>query len=355
MNKEKTYQDIIQRLSIFNEEDFEQKTEVDVNLVLEKIWRSLIMNAPYGIIILNQEGNILFLNDVSSGTFRTQNFNPEKMLGENIYQFMNQEDQKRVRKAIEKAFLLGEFSSYESRGFEPGPHFWYRGRIGPIKWQDKIVAISLIAKDITKQKQAEDALLKAHDDLEKRVEERTQELWRVNRQLRHEIDEREKVEEALFIKSKNLEDVNTALRVLLKKRDEDQKELEEKVLKNMKELAFPYLDKLKTMGLNERQMAYANILETSLNDIVSPFTRYLSTFSNLSPTETQVANLIKQGKTSKEMAEMMSLSVRTLEGYRDKIRKKLNIKNKKVNLATYLKSLELSKDMAKIPGYSRDR
>jgi DNA-binding CsgD family transcriptional regulator len=58
-----------------------------------------------------------------------------------------------------------------------------------------------------------------------------------------------------------------------------------------------------------------------------------------SPNELQVANLIRQGKTSKEVARLLNLSIRTVDSYRDSIRKKLGLKNKKVNLRTYLASL----------------
>lgn len=81
---------------------------------------------------------------------------------------------------------------------------------------------------------------------------------------------------ALKTKTRNLEEVNTGLRVLLKKRDDDKKELEGRVLFNVKELIFPYLEKSKTSELNERQRTFADILESNLKDIISPFSQKLS-------------------------------------------------------------------------------
>jgi PAS domain S-box-containing protein len=147
-------------------------------------------------------------------------------------------------------------------------------------------------------------------------------------------------EEELEVKTMSLEEVNTALRVLLKRRDEDKIELEEKVLSNVKELVVPYLEKLEKTGLNTSQKTYIGILESNLNDIISPFLRTLSsTYLNISPTEIQVANLVKQGKTTKEIAESLNSSTRAIEFHRNNLRNKLGLKNKKANLRSYLLSL----------------
>ncbi|MCG6909566.1 MAG: response regulator [Deltaproteobacteria bacterium] len=163
-------------------------------------------------------------------------------------------------------------------------------------------------------------LQEAHDMLEQRVEERTRELR---------------------LKTENLEEMNTALKVLLKRREEDKNELEEKVIYNIKEMVQPFLEKLAGTRLDERQKTFLEILSSNLNDIVSPFAKTLSTrYLNLTPSEIQIANLVKHGKTTKEIAGLLNLSTRTVESHRDSIRKKLGIKNQKANLRTYLMSFE---------------
>jgi DNA-binding CsgD family transcriptional regulator len=127
---------------------------------------------------------------------------------------------------------------------------------------------------------------------------------------------------------------------LLQKRDEDRVEIEEKVLLNVKELVLPYLEKLKRSGIDARQKNYADILETNLNGITSPFARSLSSkYLGLTPAELGVANLVKQGRETKAIAELLGLSHKTIESYRKCIRKKLGIINKKANLRTHLLSL----------------
>ena len=138
----------------------------------------------------------------------------------------------------------------------------------------------------------------------------------------------------------NLEEANTALKILLKRREADKVDLEDKVLANIDELVKPYIDKLQKGKLTEKQQAYLNILKSNLDDIISPFAHHLSAkFLQLTPTELQVTNLIKQGKTTKAIAELMNLALSTVNFHRDNIRIKLGIKNKKANLRSYLLSI----------------
>jgi PAS domain S-box-containing protein len=162
--------------------------------------------------------------------------------------------------------------------------------------------------DITERKQAEVVLKQREKDLEK--------------------------------KTRNIEEANIALKVLLKRRDGDRRELEEKVLLNIRELVHPYLEKLKMSGLDENQMTYMNILEANLNEITLPFSQTLtSRFLGFTPKEIQIANLLRQGKTNKEIGRLLNSSPRTIAFHRENIRKKFGLKNKKANLKSYLLSL----------------
>jgi PAS domain S-box-containing protein len=148
-------------------------------------------------------------------------------------------------------------------------------------------------------------------------------------------------EEELKKRTESLSDVNTALEVLLRKREADRLEVEEKLLSNIKSLILPYLEKLKTSRLDDRQQIYLNLVEANLNELISPLSRRMSRYYlNFTPLEIQVANLVKEGKTTKDIAIILGLSIRTIEAVRYTIRRKLGIKKKRSNLRSYLLSID---------------
>ena len=100
------------------------------------------------------------------------------------------------------------------------------------------------------------------------------------------------------------------------------------------------MEKMKKTPLSIDQTAYVNIIETSLNDIVSSFLHNLrSRYLNLTPREIQIANLIREGKTTKEIAKLLNSSQGAIDFHRNNIRNKLGLKHKNANLRSYLLSL----------------
>lgn len=159
--------------------------------------------------------------------------------------------------------------------------------------------------------------------------------------LVRDITTRKRVEEELNARTRRLEEFNAALKVLLKQREEDKTELEESVLINVKSMVSPYVEKLKKSRLGGDQVTYLTILESHIQEIISPFTKRLSEkYLGLTPTEVQAAALIKEGKTTQEIAELLCISENTVSAHRFHIRKKLGVANKKVNLRYYLQSFE---------------
>jgi PAS domain S-box-containing protein len=141
-------------------------------------------------------------------------------------------------------------------------------------------------------------------------------------------------------RAQRLEEANIALKVLLRHREEDRQDLEEQFLLNFKKLIMPSLEKLRKTGLNPRQSAYVDVVEMNVRKVFSA-SRGDAGLShvNFTPIEMRIVEFIKHDKTTKEIGQLLNLSPRTVEYYRDKIRKKLGLKSKNVNLRSYLYTL----------------
>jgi PAS domain S-box-containing protein len=275
----------------------------------------VLLNSTHDLaLLLDTDGTVLTVNTKAAERYGKD---PEELIGKNIYSLMPAETVELRKRKAEEVIQTKQPVHYTE---EIAGRYFDCNLFPILDNEGNVQSFTVFVKDITDRRQYEQALQNIRKELEQRVKERTGEL-----------------EE----KARNLEEVNTALKVLLQRLDEEKKVLEEKVLLNMRQLIEPYLVKLKKSSLNERQKNLLDILESNLADIVSPFARSFSnSFIKLTPTEIQVANLIRQGKTTKEIANLMNLSTKTIEFHRENIRTKIGIKNKKINLRTYLLSFK---------------
>ncbi len=148
-------------------------------------------------------------------------------------------------------------------------------------------------------------------------------------------------ESELLQEREKLEETNTALRVLLRQRDEDRSRLEETVYNNVDRLVLPYIEKLLQGRLADTHRTLAEIADNNLRDIISPFLRTLSSLGLLlTPQEIEVANLVRNGRSSKEIAEIMNLSISGVDFHRKRLRQKLGIANTQKNLRSFLMTLD---------------
>ena len=288
-------------------------------------------------------GNIIYVNQAFT---RMWGGRREEILGHSVFKFV--ESKAEAERIIERVLADGGWVG-ESTGRNK------HGDIVHVELSASLVTdgdgrpVSLFCSfvDISERKAAEAALNQAKRDLEIKVEKRTRSLQSANEQLKLEIRERKEAEaqlrekeEELKHKARHLEEVNTALQVLLEQRQKDRESLEENITANVRDLILPYIHELAGSGLNSRQRTCLNVLEANLESIISPFAKKLTGKSlSLTPTQIRVAELIRSGKSTKEIAAMMSISDRAVEFHRNNIREKLGLKKKKINLHTYLLSL----------------
>ncbi len=305
----------------------------------EQRYRLFLESSPDPIVVYDMKGVATYVNPAFEHTF---GISRDALLGKQI-DFVPQECWPETKAAIDRMLMGKKIKLFETKRLtRDGKKLDVQISSTLYLNQDgKPVGNIVTLRDISARKKAEEALRNYHDQLEELVQERTTELANANRKLELEVEERKRAEKALKAQSHHLEEVNTALKVLLKKRGEDKKEVEENVLSNVKELVSPYLKRLEKGRMDTRQSTLVKILSSNLDNIISPFISKLSSrYFSFTPTEIRVANLVKEGKTNKEIAELLLISKNTVLFHRHNIRSKLGLKNKKINLRSHLLSYD---------------
>jgi PAS domain S-box-containing protein len=339
LDKAKLYSDVRRELA-------ERKRTEATLRQSEQRYRLLLESSPDPVVVYNIQGRATYVNPAFEQTF---GFSSNELLGKQI-DFVPEENWPETKEAIVNMLSGKKIHLFETRRLTKD------GRVLDVQLSSTLYydhkgepAGNIVTlRDISAQKKAEIELRKYHDHLEELVGERTAELAKINVQLKQEIDERKRAEKTLRkheielkAQSHHLEEVNTALKVLLKQREDDKKELGENVLSNVKELISPYIERLKKSRLNTHQKTLINILDSNLSNMISPFISKLSSkYFNLTPMEVRVANLVKEGKTNKEIADLLYISKNTVLFHRYNIRQKLGLKNKKINLRSHLLSYD---------------
>jgi DNA-binding NarL/FixJ family response regulator len=181
-------------------------------------------------------------------------------------------------------------------------------------------------KRVFRERQLQDAFKDAMNTRKKEKEELRSSLQQLETRLKEQRFE--------------LNETNTALRVMLRQREHDQRELMSDLSARIQRDIFPHIQKLKNTPLSEKQKNLIDLISMHLKILFSS-ERQESPLRHepLTPTENRISNLIKQQKSSKEIAELLNISTGTVRSHRENIRKKLRITNKKKNLYKTLLSL----------------
>lgn len=273
----------------------------------ENKYRTLLENLPQRIFYKDENSVYVSCNEHYA---RDLKIHPDEIRGKTDDEFFPAEMAKKYVEDDKRVIASEHTEEIEEKCLLGGKEIWVQTVKTPVR-DDKgrIAGVLGIFWDITERKSWQDALRQRETELE--------------------------------IKSNSLEEANTALRVLLRQREVDRTDLQDKVLSNVKELAAPYIEKLRSSRLDPRQTVYLNILESNIEEIISPFANKLSSkYLDLTPTEIQIAHLIKDGRSTKEIADLLNVSTATIESHRKNIRTKIGIKNKKANLRSYLLSMQ---------------
>jgi PAS domain S-box-containing protein len=295
---------------------------------------NLIKTSPALFVAVASDGTTLLMNEAM---LKATGYRQDEVIGKNyLSTFVPESDWPGLRKIVKELPVKGSAAVNESRMVTKD------GRELIVEWHSRHVLkdngeldyFFALGIDITQRKRSEYELRRHRDHLEDMVKERTNELTRIMEDLRNR-------EAEVRTNSRKLEEANIALKVVLKQMAKKKRVDKENILSNVKQLVLPYLNRLKKGPLNTDQMILINTLETNLDNITSPLISKLSSnFLNLTPMEIRIAHFVKEGLMNKEMAELLGTSLNTISSHRYKLRSKLGLKNKGINLRSYLLSLD---------------
>ena len=190
MARKPSYEELKQRVRELERESLERKPA-------EEAYRALVEQSLQGLVVV-QDSRIVFAN---TAFVEISGRSVEELLSlspEEVVAMIHPEDQ---------AFVWGRFRD-RLEGKPVPPRYEYRGvrKDGAVRWLEMVAsrieyrgkpAIQGAVVDITEGKQAEEALQRTHDELERRVQERTAELAKANEELQAEIGEHKHTTEAL--------------------------------------------------------------------------------------------------------------------------------------------------------------
>lgn len=263
---------------------------------------ALIRAPTDSMLLLDLDGTVLAVNPIAAKRLRLK---VAELVGKNVYDLLTNELAK-TRKGKHARVIQ---TKRPVRFVDQRGGAIFDNNVHPIFDNDgNVIQLAIYAKDITKQVKSVKLLEERKQDLESKTE--------------------------------LLEQANMALKIMLQKSTENREDIKEEILLLLKNRISPYIEKLKKRDLDDKVRGCVEVIESNIEDIVSPFSQSLNfAYVNLSPKEIQVANHIKQNKSTKEIAKILNLAKGTVDVHRNNIREKLGLKNKSINLKTYLISM----------------
>ena len=298
-------------------------------------FRALVENAHDGIVVLSSDGQVAYANDraceitgYSRDELSTADF------GDVTYRedFSTAVQRSQEMLADEQAMGCLETKLLHKRG----EMLWIELSASKTVW-NRQPAVLIIFRDITERKCAQEALVNSCAELNCLVEERDSELKKSITELKLKCKELSLLKiEGEKINNELLE-TNNALSILARNINGHRLEAEKSVAGTINSRIMPVVDNLRNSDKFDDIQSGLDVLDAHLQTLAKELRGEMNTVANLTPSEVQVATMIKNGMKSREIAEKFYISLQTVKTHRRNIRKKLNIQLPNTSLASYLK------------------
>lgn len=278
----------------------ERHKEAQMELRRSDTLKRALLNSPTtSAVLLDRQGLVLEINEVGA---RRMGKAPEQVRGRFYGDFLPREVAASRLAKVEACLASGRPQDFED---EYEGHAYGHTVYPAHDHQDRTWGVAIFGQDITERREAEKALARQ--------------------------------QEAMAAQAFSLAEANTALKVLLEHRADQRRALEENVLVNVRRLVEPYLERIEAGRLSQEQKTLLDIARNNLEEITGPLARrWISGAVGLTPRELEVANLVREGRTTCEIAQVLCVSEQAVAFHRKNIRKKLGLAKRRVNLRAFL-------------------
>ncbi|HKO91455.1 MAG TPA: PAS domain S-box protein, partial [Polyangiaceae bacterium] len=123
----------------------------------EQRWRSIAENPFDFVVVIDRDCRFTFVNHTAPGVTR------EELMRSTLFDYAEERNHPAMREAVETAFRTGRATSYDA--YVTHMDKWYSNIVGPIIENGQVTAASILTRDITSQKKAEEALLRSERQL----------------------------------------------------------------------------------------------------------------------------------------------------------------------------------------------
>ncbi len=173
----------------------------------------------------------------------------------------------------------------------------------------------------------------------KRIQDCKNEIKQQNKKIKAEMQFRKRLENSLKKQTEFLSDANRALKSMLENREVEQRAIEFHFSEKCRKVILPYLDLIEQEVTANRSRIVLDLLKRSLDELITPsFKTLFKMYSTLTHQEVQITDMIRNGKTTKEIAGLLNIAPTSISTYRYRIRKKLGLLKTGKNLQAYLNS-----------------
>lgn len=319
------------------------KEELISNLACQSVDQAILENFPDMAWFKDKAGHYIRINNAFAKALGVAK---NHILGKTDYEIWPFEHAKRITHDDREIMHSGKCKITQEEIIDERGNAAYQETMKtPVYDKDGTVIGTVgITRDITSRKRYEEALDKEkrhgdvqtrklralNDELEKQIAEyRARESDRAYSQTHADVTDR----------VNQLERENALLRENVEQLEREKNKIRESISVNIERMLMPSLKKLRR-NLKDEDIQYLETIERNMHNILSDFGFHMSDIKlKLTPREIEICNLVRNGTENKEIAEILNLSVRTVETHRKSIRRKLGLMNKDINLAVYLRTV----------------